>query len=217
MPPASNKRKAAAPPPDSGRTSSAAPAGAAGARQRKEDKERGLDPKEVKDFLKFLQRRDKLGAEFFTDVERQQWDEWLDNQPARATEAGDAAVLLPVRMPPKCVPKAAAGSSSTSSGPSTQQEIIAYSNAGGRQFQTADRQRQHAASKPLMSADVPLNSTVAVRRTAPDSGAVQPGGYGTLFYVGDVIETTCRPTSRRGGGETTHSLPHAARARLTIL
>ena len=73
----------------------------------------------------------------------------------------------------------------------SQQEIIAYSNAGGRQFQPADRQRQHAASKPLCSADVAVGSTVAIRRAAPASGDTFVGGYGTLFYVGDVLETTC--------------------------
>ena len=81
-----------------------------------------------------------------------------------------------IREGRKCLPRtAAAGSSGADS--STQQEIISYSNAGGRQFQPADRQRQHASSKPLRSADV------AIRRTEPASGGTSVGGYGTLFYV----------------------------------
>ena len=180
MPP--GKRKAAA--------SSAADGAAPAASGQREEKERGFDAKAVKDFLAKIQRPDRLGPNFFTDDERQQWQDYFDQQPLTAEAASDAATLLPVQMPRKCLPRtAAAGSSGADS--STQQEIISYSNAGGRQFQPADRQRQHASSKPLRSADVPVDSTVAIRRTEPASGGTFVGGYQTLFYVGDVLEATC--------------------------
>ena len=80
---------------------------------------------------KFLHRR----------YERQQWQDYFDQQPLTAEAASDAATLLPVQMPRKCLPRTAApaaGSSGADS--STQQEIISYSNAGGRQllFQPAE-------------------------------------------------------------------------------
>ena len=95
--------------------------------------------KAVKDFLAKIQRPDRLGTNFFTDDERQQWQDYFDQQPLTAEAASDAATLLPVQMPRKCLPRtAAAGSSGADS--STQQEIISYSNAGGRQllFQPAE-------------------------------------------------------------------------------
>ena len=82
-----------------------------------------------------IQRPDRLGPNFFTDDERQQWQDYFDQQPLSAEAASDAATLLPVQMPRKCLPRtAAAGSSGADS--STQQEIISYSNAGGRQFRS---------------------------------------------------------------------------------
>ena len=48
---------------------------------------RGLDPAVVKQFLGMLQRRDRLGPDFFADGELLQWNEWLDAVPARAAEA----------------------------------------------------------------------------------------------------------------------------------
>ena len=192
MPPASKKQKRAEPPP----RGSAAGA-AAGGRQEPgmapppQSAARGLQTGVVKEFLQSIQRRDRLGPDFFNDAEKQQWDEWLDSVPADAAHSTDAQKLLPVQMPPKCLPRNTAGRSTDAATSMSQQEIIAYSNAGGRQFQPADRQRQHAASKPLCSADVAVGSTVAIRRAAPASGDTFVGGYGTLFYVGDVLETTC--------------------------
>ena len=128
--PDKGKRKAA-----SSAADGAAPA--ASGKQREEKERAGLDVKAVKDFLAKIQRPDRLGPNFFTDDERQQWQDYFDQQPLTAEAASDAATLLPVQMPRKCLPRtAAAGSSGADS--STQQEIISYSNAGGRQFQPAE-------------------------------------------------------------------------------
>ena len=59
----------------------------------------------VKEFLQSIQRRDRLGPDFFNDAEKQQWDEWLDSVPADAAHSTDAQKLLPVQMPPKCLPQ----------------------------------------------------------------------------------------------------------------
>ena len=79
MPP--GKRKAAA---------SSAADGAAPAAGQREERERGFDAKAVKDFLAKIQRPDRLGPNFFTDDERQQWQDYFDQQPLTAEAASDA-------------------------------------------------------------------------------------------------------------------------------
>ena len=69
MPP--GKRKAAA---------SSAADGAAPAAGQREERERGFDAKAVKDFLAKIQRPDRLGPNFFTDDERQQWQDYFDHR-----------------------------------------------------------------------------------------------------------------------------------------
>ena len=183
MPP--SKKQRTAQPPHGSTAAGAAPGAAAGGRQqRKEAKECGLQSGVVKEFLEMIQRRDRLGPDFFNDDEKRKWDQFLDGVPASAAESADGKTLLPVQMPRKCKARAeGCAGSSTSTG---QQEIITYTNAGGRQFQTADRQRQHAASKPLRLADVPQGSAVAIKRD-PEAASADPG-YNTPFYIGDVID-----------------------------
>ena len=55
---------------------------------------------------------DRLGPTFFNDDERQQWQDYFDQQPLTAEAASDAATLLPVQMPRKCLPRTAAAGSS---------------------------------------------------------------------------------------------------------
>ena len=130
MPPASKKQKRAEPPP----RGSAAGA-AAGGRQEPgmapppQSAARGLQTGVVKEFLQSIQRRDRLGPDFFNDAEKQQWDEWLESVPADAAHSTDAQRLLPVQMPPKCLPRNTAGRSTDAATSMSQQEIIAYSNA----------------------------------------------------------------------------------------
>ena len=98
MPPAKKQRKAAQPPRSS--AAGAAPGAAPDGPQQCEDaKERGLQPAVVKEFLGMIQRRDRLGPDFFTDDEKKQWDEYLDGVPACAAESADGSNLLPVQMP----------------------------------------------------------------------------------------------------------------------
>ena len=183
MPPAGSKRKAKAPAPSAAEGRSADGADAGGAQE--EGSARGLDPAVVKEFLGMLQRRDRLGPEYFSDVEREQWNEWLDAVPGSVAESLDAKSLLPVRMPRKCLPRPAAGSSSAGPSSMEQQEIISYANAGGRQFGADARRRQYLSRKPLQVSDVPPGSTVAVH--CDPQQATAPG-YRTLFWVGDVVE-----------------------------
>jgi hypothetical protein len=99
MPPASKKQKRAEPPPPG-----SAAGAAAGGRQEPgmapppQSAARGLQTGVVKEFLQSIQRRDRLGPDFFNDAEKQQWDEWLESVPADAAHSTDAQKLLPVQM-----------------------------------------------------------------------------------------------------------------------
>ena len=95
--PDKGKRKAA-----SSAADGAAPA--ASGKQREEKERAWLDVKAVKDFLAKIQRPDRLGPNFFTDDERQQWQDYFDQLPLTAAAASDAATLLPVQMPRKLRP-----------------------------------------------------------------------------------------------------------------
>jgi hypothetical protein len=154
---------------------------------------RGLDPSGVQSFLRMLERQDRLGPDFLSDDDKNDWDAYLGSVPRSAAESMDARALLPVRMPPKCRPRAA--SSAGPSGTSIEQtEIISYSNSGGgRQFQPGERQRQHAAKAPLLVHQVPVGSTVAIRRDR-DILLDSTPGYGTVFYLGDVVELVSNPS-----------------------
>ena len=48
----------------------------------------------MKEFLTTIQRGDRLGPDFFTVDQKQEWDDWLAAQPASAAEAVAAAPLL---------------------------------------------------------------------------------------------------------------------------
>jgi hypothetical protein len=183
MPPAGSKRKAKAPAPSAVEDRSADRADAGGAQE--ERTARGLDPAVVKEFIGMLQRRDRLGPDYFSDVEKQQWNEWLDAVPGSAAESLDGKSLLPVRMPRKCLPRPAAGSSSAGPSSMEQQEIISYENAGGRRFGAEARRRQYMSRKPLQVSDVPPGSTVAVHC---DPQLATAPGYRTPFWLGDVVE-----------------------------
>ena len=125
MPPASKKQKRAEPPPPG-----SAAGAAAGGRQEPgmapppQSAARGLQTGVVKEFLQSIQRRDRLGPDFFNDAEKQQWDEWLDSVPADAAHSTDAQKLLPVQMPPKCLPRNTAGRSSDAATSMSQQQHL---------------------------------------------------------------------------------------------
>ena len=185
MPPAKKQRV----PAPASRSAAESRAGGNGQHRQSEAQPCGLDPTAVKGFLKMIQQSDRLGPEFFTDDEKQQWDQWLDGTPASAEDSPDGRTLFPLQMPAKCLPRTSHHCAWQQCWPIVvqyqQEEIITYNNAGGRQFRRADRQRQHGQSKRLLPADLPVKSTVAIRRdTARQPG---PPGYNTPFYVGDVV------------------------------
>jgi hypothetical protein len=186
-----------------------APSAEEGAGQDEEHEEaRGLNTAVVKQFLGKLLHRDRLGPDYFTDVEKQQWNEWLDAVPASAAESVDAKTLLPVQMPRKCLPRPEAGSSSDGLATIGQQEIITYSNAGGRRFGTAQRSRQYAMRKALRLSDVPQGTTIAIQ-CDPQLGSAR--GYRTPFWVGDVIEAVGDAATGKLEKVTVHfRMPQAA-------
>ena len=205
MPPVGSKRKGSKVPVGAGGEGSG-DGGSEGARE--EGASRGLNPSVVKEFLGMLQRRDRLGPDYFSDAEKQQWDEWLDAVPGSAAESLDAKSLFPVQMPRKCLPRPAAGSSSDAVSTMGQQEILTYSNAGGRRFGAAERRRQYAMRQPLLMSDVPQGTTVAIHSDPQFSTAL---GDRTPFWVGDVVEAVGDALSGKLEKVTIHfRMPQAA-------
>jgi len=51
-----------------------------------------------------------------------------------------------------------------------------------------------------MESDVPVGSTVAIRRHPSDPW--EPPGYGTQFYIGDVVEVHCAVCEAAGGSSS---------------
>ena len=197
---------------NAGKRKAAGPARSDGAGNAREEasaqRTRGLDPAAVKEFLAMLRRPDRLGPDYFTDAEMLQWSEWLDAVPASAAVAPGASSLIPVGMPQKCLPRPAGGSSGGPSTSITQQEIITYTNAGGRRFGAAERRRQYSRSQGLHLSDVPVGSTVAVHC---DPEALTQPGYRTPFWIGDVINTTGESDSGKLEKLTLHfRMPQAA-------
>ena len=94
MPP-SKKRRVPAP---ASRSAAGSRAGGDAQHGEREAQPRGLDPTAVKGFLKMIQQSDRLGPEFLTDDERQQWDEWLDGTPASAEDSPDGRTLFPLQI-----------------------------------------------------------------------------------------------------------------------
>ena len=119
---------------------------------RPEGERKGVDKVAVQEFLKMIQRDDRLGPDFFNNDEKGEWEQWLAAIPESASEAPEAADLLPPKMPRKCLP--ARTDQSTVGASSSQQELITYRNDGGRQFSKADRSRQYQHTKEIVLADV---------------------------------------------------------------
>ena len=101
---------------------------------------RGLQKDVVRAFVSRLQMPDRMGPDWLNDEEKQEWMDYLDGEPDSVDEVAAADWPLPIRMPPKCQPRPAAGACSTAAAES-QVELVTYNNAGsdGRSFNRADR------------------------------------------------------------------------------
>ena len=68
----------------------------------RQETQRGLGKAVVREFvLSTLVRDDRLGSDFFSDGEKQQWDQWLASEPDSAAQVSSADWPLPIQMPHK--------------------------------------------------------------------------------------------------------------------
>lgn len=113
-----------------------------------------------------------------------EWDRWRDEQPTTLEEIPEERRLLRCEMPmkhartavvavpPETVPK--------------QVPLITYNNpADSAGYSKTSRARDVESARKLTESDVPIGSAVAVKRG--DIVAGEPGGYGTLFYIADIL------------------------------
>ena len=120
---------------------------------------------------------------FFPPEVKQSWIDWAARTPGTLAEVPEEQRLRQCCMPQKCLP---AGSSAAVEAPRVQRELITYSNSDGRSIGKAALTRDADAQKPLYEHDVKIGKTVAIRREPIDPTNKDPGGYNTLFYLGDV-------------------------------
>jgi hypothetical protein len=124
--------------------------------------------------------RERLPGHFPPDVVRQ-WEEWAEETPNTLAEVPEQQRLRQCLMPCKCL----APGVKAMVKPREQKELVTYANPGGRKLDKEDREREAARVKPLVEGEVSVGQSVAIRRAVESH--VTPG-YGTPFYVGDVIE-----------------------------
>ena len=53
----------------------------------------------VRGLLVDLQREDRLGPDFLNDDQKQEWNDWLEQEPDSHLEVATAEWPLPIRMP----------------------------------------------------------------------------------------------------------------------
>ena len=129
---------------------------------------------------------------FFTGDVVQAWVDWADRTPSTLADVPEEHRLRHCAMPKKCLPPGA----SVVEVARVQRELITYSNSDGRSVGKQAISRDADAHKPLYEHDVKVGSTVALKRAAIDvTKELDPGGYNTPFYIGDVRSVSLAASS----------------------
>jgi len=118
-----------------------------------------------------------------TAADMESWNKWHEETPAMLDQVAVFERPLPLRMPMK---HTAVPAPEVAVVPTRQQkELITYTNPGGNKLGAEQLHREALHELPLTQADLPIGSSVAIRRRAIDPWI--PVGYGTHFYVADVL------------------------------
>lgn len=113
----------------------------------------------------------------------QEWVDWHAKAPSKLSEVDASERPLPLKMPMKCLP--AAPDRVAVSTVREQEQLMVYQNPGGRVYSKAERERDAQQARQLTEDDLPVGSSVALKRHAGDP--TEPGGYGTVFYIMDIL------------------------------
>ena len=114
-----------------------------------------------------------------------EWQSWHASAPTTCSEVADAKHPLPLRMPMKCSPSP--NEPAPLRAAAQQQQLLTYQNPEGQGYTKDARARDALAAISLKEDDVPVGSTVALRRPPQDEGVANEPGYDTLFYLADVV------------------------------
>lgn len=132
---------------------------------------------------------------------RADWIQWRDNVPQALHEVPAHQRALPLLMPLKHTARVP---QPTEHDERQQRELMTYRNPGGQAYSKAERHRDALASKRLRVSEVPVGTTVCLRRHDEDPWT--PAGYGTPFYVGHVLEIEEEPTTTSSSDPEVKSL-----------
>ena len=125
----------------------------------------------------------RLSTHFNDDQVRAEWAGWHANAAERLADVPSQRRALPLRMPMKCNAQARPDEPREER---EQHNLMTYKNPGGTRYSKDALQRDAKATRRLRASEVPVGCTVGLRRD--DGDPWTPAGYGTPFYVGDVLE-----------------------------
>ena len=195
----------------------AGPAGAQKVPTRTVDSSDEDEAPEPRDPMKFSKEqvysavsklRDKFPS-FLTEQHIDDWNQWRAATPEQLDQVTAANNPLPLKLPMKYKASPATGAPAAAPA-ATQVPLITFRNPEGQGvlaanrsqpqrcaasltvlcvcsavYSQADRSRDALVRRRLSRDDVPVGSCVALRRAAADPW--MPEGYGTLFYLAEVL------------------------------
>lgn len=132
----------------------------------------------------------------------QQWAEWEQSTPELLAEFTPGQQLV-MQMPMKC---GAAGPNVPLQPVRKQREIMTYTNpGGGAEYSQRARDRDSQVHQQLEEGSVSVGSTIIIKRSSaddePETEAPTEGGWGTPFYMGDVLEVALTQSESSGTGK----------------
>jgi hypothetical protein len=145
--------------------------------------ERRFDKDQVMEVVGAVRKKapEMLGPEAFAE-----WQAWHKSTPMSLDEVDAARNPLPLRMPQKCNPAPAVPPPRRVA--AEQQQLITYTNEGGEAYTAEQRLRDAAAREALQVKDVAVGTIIALKAAE----FMEEPGYGTLFYIGDVVGVTVK-------------------------
>mgnify|MGYP007018243642 CR=1 FL=1 len=125
------------------------------------------------------------------------WRAWAASVPQRLSDVPRDARPLPLVMPVKFSARKRDQPQQAAPAPQPQIELMTYRNPGGSSYTKKARDRNATAARMqhrLLASEISEGCAVAVVR----EGAIDPSdppGYGTPFYIGDVVKIHLKPVA----------------------
>ena len=129
----------------------------------------------------------RLPSHFVDSEVADEWGQWLESVPEHLAEVPAPQRAVRLRMPMKHNADQSAVVQAPAAARPQQKPLMTYRNPhAGTSYAKDERERDALYAQPLRVSELPLSSTVALRRSTEDP--YEPAGYGTPFYIADVLE-----------------------------